>query len=74
MQNKNRLVKVGAVGVGASLVVAGAIFAIENSESTQFSGDSLKQNDFEFMAYVSKHGKNYATKSEYKVRQSNWAQ
>jgi len=74
MQNKNRLVKVGAVGVGASLVVAGAIFAIENSESTQFSGDSLKQNDFEFMNYVTAHGKNYVTKSEYKMRQSNWAQ
>jgi len=70
--NKNNIVKVGVAGVVASCIAAGAIYAVEGSQS-QFSGDQISQSDYEFMSYVSVQGKSYTTKTEYKMRQANWA-
>jgi len=33
----------------------------------------MSAEDYEFMSYVSTYGKNYPTKTEYKMRASNWA-
>jgi len=65
MQNK-RNVKIVAAGVVASAIAAGAIFAVQASETKQFSNDNLDTKDYAFMSHVSKCGKTYATKAEYK--------
>lgn len=67
MQKNKKMIIGGAVV--ASCLAAGAIYAVESNES-QFNGEKIDQSDYEFMSYVSKHGKNYATTAEYKKRKA----
>ena len=69
--NKRTLFKVGAGAIAASAIAAGVIFAetSSNGGNHQFGSDGkMSQSDYEFMSYVSKHGKNYKTAGEYKMR------
>ena len=72
MQNKRTLFKVGAGAVAVSALIAGVVIGTESS--SQFSSDGkMTSQDYEFMSYISTYGKSYATTSEYKQRQSNYA-
>ena len=75
MQNKRTLFKVGCGAVAASAIAAGVIFeVIQSDKISQFNGNGeMSTQDYEFMSYVSTYGKNFPTKSEYKMRASNWA-
>ena len=75
MQNKRTLFKIGCGAVAASAIAAGVIFeVIQADKISQFNGNGeMSGQDYEFMSYVSTYGKNFPTKSEYKMRASNWA-
>tara|TARA_B110000285_G_C14894753_1_gene500295 strand:- start:539 stop:784 length:246 start_codon:yes stop_codon:yes gene_type:complete len=75
MQNKRTLFKVGCGAVAASAIAAGVIFeVIQMDKVSQFNSDgTMSASDYEFMSYVSTYGKSYPTKSEFKMRQSNYA-
>ena len=71
--NKRTLFKVGCGFVAVSAIAAGVAFEVLQQENiSQFGGDNLSESDYEFMAYVSQYGKNYPTKSEYKMRAQNY--
>ena len=73
MENKRNLKLIGG-GVVASAVIDGAILAVQSSaDASQFADGTMTQGDFDYMKYVSDHGKNYKTKTEYKMRQAQWA-
>jgi hypothetical protein len=60
--NKRTLFKVGAGVVAASAIAAGVIMTQTGSNASQFSNNGqMNAQDYEYMAYVSKHGKNYST-------------
>jgi len=70
MQKNKKMIIGGAVV--ASCIAAGAIYAVESNQS-QFDSDVVGQSDYEFMSYVSAHGKKYSTKTEWKARKARWA-
>merc|ERR1712166_362003 len=75
MPEKRTLFKVGCGAVAASAIAAGVVFEIlQNEKISQFNTDGkMSAQDYEFMSYVSTYGKSYPSKSEYKMRASNYA-
>ena len=72
--NRKTLFKVGCGGVVVAGVAAVVLFdVIKEKNLSQFSGDNLTPQDYEFMSYISTYGKSYETKEEYKMRAAQWA-
>ena len=67
---KNKKMIIGGVVI-VSCIAAGAIYAVESNQS-QFDSDVVGQSDYEFMSYISAHGKVYSTKTEWKSRKAAW--
>jgi len=64
------LSKLTLVGGGAALLsFAGLHFQLKGDNSL-FDKEILDDKDYKFMEYIVKHGKSYATKSEFHQRQT----
>jgi len=61
---------IGGVVV-ASCIAAGAIYAVEANES-QFSSDTMKQSDYDYIAHTAKYNIHHSTKTAYKMGQARY--